>query len=884
MAAAGGGGEPAAPAPAPAPAAAASGKGKDDNNIRVIARFRPMNRLEKEEGGREVVQFSGDMQTTIEPTEAAAGSKDKHTFNFDHIFQPNCTQKAVYDQVGVSVVADVFKGYNGTIFVYGQTGSGKSHTMMGPSSDELRGYCDDDKLKGIIPRVVDQIFVNVERADQHVEFTIKVSYVEIYMEKVRDLFTPEKNNLQLHEDFKGGRGVFIADVTEEYVASPAEIFALMRQGASNRAVASTRMNADSSRSHSIFQINITQKHSVKLDTVTGKLFLVDLAGSEKVGKTKAEGQQLEEAKLINKSLSCLGLVINALTDRRSQHIPYRDSKLTRLLQDSLGGNARTSLIICCSVSEYNQAETLSTLRFGQRAKSIKNKAKVNRELSIAEYKLLVARLERNIADLQKGMGVAPIDAASVEALADLEVQLENERSRWLDEKTDLEDDLQEMREKESVRAQLLEQYRAEIASYQEEVQAWEDEYAELQAKAEELSAVAEKERRSNAEKVQAITGANSAIDLFAKDILGVKVTLQRLRTHLEQQGMVATAGGLDEASQQQAAGWRRDREAARQEDADFRLQLKEKIEGLGQVEARGARAREEEIRSLRGQLAQSGSVCWLRHCVDEGGSDESMPSGEDAMRAEIQSLRKACAALRSSDNVPRAAFDEAKSCFAKELASRDAELSRISREAGQQKHDMGQLRQSLLTDLQSRCERIIDLELSLEDTREQYQVLCIASSNKQQQKQIKQLEEQLSKQAELAGDLLMENSTVTAQLELANKKLDIRNSRIENLKQCLEDEKKQQMEQRQIRETERVKMKTEMVRLQATVQSLRDKLSRDDVRRAAQAVSKVTKVVRGGQRHDEKPRHADALAASVSSEAAAELEPAAPAAEGSGES
>ena len=160
----------------------------------------------------------------------------------------------------------------------------------------------------------------------------------------------------------------------------------MRRGGQARAVAATNMNQESSRSHSIFVVTITQKNLESGSAKSGQLFLVDLAGSEKVGKTGASGQTLEEAKKINKSLSALGMVINALTDGKSTHIPYRDSKLTRILQESLGGNSRTTLIINCSPSSYNDAETVSTLRFGVRAKSIKNKAKVNAELSPAEMK------------------------------------------------------------------------------------------------------------------------------------------------------------------------------------------------------------------------------------------------------------------------------------------------------------------------------------------------------------------------------------------------------------------------------------------------------------------------------------------------------------------
>jgi kinesin family protein 5 len=273
-------------------------------------------------------------------------------------------------------------------------------TMMGPN-DDLTGFCDDQKLKGLIPRIVESVFDSVDSADSEIEFTIQVSYIEIYLEKIRDLLDPTQQNLIIKEDRDSGRGIYVKGATEEYVTSAEEVFLLMKEGASNRAVSATRMNEESSRSHSIFIFTISQKHTVSLESKTGKLFLVDLAGSEKVKKTGAQGKLLEEAKNINKSLSCLGNVINALTDGKSRYIPYRDSKLTRMLQDSLGGNSRTTLIINCSPSTYNDFETLSTLRFGIRAKSIKNKPKVNRELSVKELTMLLEKAKSEINSQKK---------------------------------------------------------------------------------------------------------------------------------------------------------------------------------------------------------------------------------------------------------------------------------------------------------------------------------------------------------------------------------------------------------------------------------------------------------------------------------------------------
>lgn len=300
-------------------------------------------------------------------------------------------QHEVFDYSIRPTVDDILNGYNGTVFAYGQTGAGKSYTMMGTGIEDETG-------KGIIPRIVEQIFASIMSSANDIEYTVRVSYMEIYMERIRDLLVPQNDNLPVHEE--KNRGVYVKGLLEVYVASVDEVYEVMRRGGDARAVSATNMNAESSRSHSIFVITVGQKNITNGSVKSGQLFLVDLAGSEKVGKTGASGQTLEEAKKINKSLSALGMVINSLTDGKSSHIPYRDSKLTRILQESLGGNSRTTLIINCSPSSYNDAETLSTLRFGMRAKSIKNKAKVNQELSPAELKAMLKKAQGQITTFE----------------------------------------------------------------------------------------------------------------------------------------------------------------------------------------------------------------------------------------------------------------------------------------------------------------------------------------------------------------------------------------------------------------------------------------------------------------------------------------------------
>ncbi|GAB9468066.1 Kinesin-related protein 3 [Globisporangium polare] len=358
--------------------------------IRVCARFRPQNKLELKQQAVECVRVDDD--NTRVQVEKGPSSSDKLTFTFDQVFGTDSTQTDVYNATAKPLVESALRGYNCTCFVYGQTGTGKTFSMEGVPGDA--------EYAGIIPRVMNDIFDGIQNMQTELEFIVRVSYIEIYLEKIRDLLEPTLNNLSVRESRE--RGVWIAGATEVCCASADEMMSVMRLGGANRVISSTRMNNDSSRSHSVFITTIEQRNVATGSTRSGKLFLVDLAGSEKIGKTHAKGQTLKEAQHINKSLSALGSVMNALTSGQANaHIPYRDSKLTRLLQDSLGGNSETTLLVCGSCSSYNSEETVSTLRFGTRAKSIKNKPKVNEEKTVAEFKLLVAEKDKQIAALEE---------------------------------------------------------------------------------------------------------------------------------------------------------------------------------------------------------------------------------------------------------------------------------------------------------------------------------------------------------------------------------------------------------------------------------------------------------------------------------------------------
>ncbi len=350
-------------------------------NVNVICRFRPINDLERASGNEQICDYTSPTSLTFH----SSREKNIYRFNFDRIFPPSSTQQDIYDFGVKGIIDSVLDGYNGTVLAYGQTSSGKTYTMQG-EMEEL-------SKQGIIPRMISHVFKYIYKHED-TDFMIKVSMIEIYQEKIRDLFDVSRVNLNIRED--SIKGIYVDGASERYVGCPNDVLALLEMGSANRAQAATNMNEHSSRSHSIFILTINQTNKKEGYSKIGKLYLVDLAGSEKISKTGATGHTLEEAKIINKSLTTLGRVINNLTDGKSTHIPYRESKLTRVLQESLGGNSKTCLIITCSPSIYNESESLSTLRFGERAKKIKNKPKINKEITVAELQKLVTQLKENL--------------------------------------------------------------------------------------------------------------------------------------------------------------------------------------------------------------------------------------------------------------------------------------------------------------------------------------------------------------------------------------------------------------------------------------------------------------------------------------------------------
>ncbi|XP_034952059.1 osmotic avoidance abnormal protein 3-like [Chelonus insularis] len=349
-------------------------------SVKVAVRCRPISQKELAEGCQSVVTIDPHSKSCTLEGDGNTGK----VYQFDAAFGSTCSTEKVYDDVGSVVVEAVLEGYNGTVFAYGQTGCGKSHTMH-----------------GFIERTLEHIFEATSTASSDTRYLALLSYLEIYNERIRDLLQDDDGSLQLKED--PVRGTYVAGLREVTVKDAVECSSLVKQGDKRRVAAFTKMNASSSRSHAVLTISLealamNEGTSQQGGAVRrGRLHLVDLAGSERQARTGATGERLKEAASINLSLSALGNVISALAAGNGRHVPYRDSKLTRLLRDSLGGNARTLMIACISPCDVDAEETLSTLRYAARARCIKNKPIVNedpKDALLRQYQLELQRLRK----------------------------------------------------------------------------------------------------------------------------------------------------------------------------------------------------------------------------------------------------------------------------------------------------------------------------------------------------------------------------------------------------------------------------------------------------------------------------------------------------------
>ncbi|KAK3673271.1 hypothetical protein LTR78_006816 [Recurvomyces mirabilis] len=829
------------------------------NTIKVVARFRPQNKIEVAAGSEQVVEFSSEETCTITSKEASGA------FTFDRVFPTNTPQHDVFDYSIRSTVDDVLAGYNGTVFAYGQTGSGKTYTMMGG------GDLDDNNGKGIIPRIVEQIFDSILRSDGSIEFTVRVAYMEIYMEKIRDLLQPQNDNLPIHEDQK--RGVYVKGLSEVYVGSTEDVYKVLEIGGNARAVASTNMNQESSRSHSIFVVEIGQKNIETGSARSGRLFLVDLAGSEKVGKTGASGQTLEEAKKINKSLSALGMVINALSDGKSSHIPYRDSKLTRILQESLGGNSRTTLIINCSPSSYNDSETVSTLRFGERAKTIKQKAKINEELSPAQLKALlkkaqtqvqtfeqyISSLEGEVGNWRKGesvpkeqwtpaikdMGKAsrpepprsatpsrlrssnetpstprPDSRMDIERAGTPTIPMDkDEKEEFLKRENELQDQLTERETTLAAAEQALQQARTELQEIRTLHATTSRTNEKLQGETEGLKMQIEKvnfETKEASITMDSLKEANteltSELDEVKHQLLDAKMNAQSSaqqedeRERLKKERMAQMMAGFDLGDGGMSHG-----------EVHVRSMIQQ-VENLLEISEGGEAAAPDELHALKERLLETQGL--VRQAEIGGVANSHADSGGDAANTALleqklaQAQRDYQAVLEKNlsegdvEEVKRNLYD---SLAAQQEQGPDGSDLGLSHKRQQEENlrlrdeleglrkshtngttangnnlnkslsDFDTIKKSLMRDLQNRCERVVELEISLDSTREQYNSILRSSNSKQQQKKLAFLERNLEQLTLVQRQLVEQNAGLKKEVAIAERKLVARGERIRGL-------------------------------------------------------------------------------------------------------
>ncbi|KAI8907371.1 P-loop containing nucleoside triphosphate hydrolase protein [Gorgonomyces haynaldii] len=730
------------------------------------------------------------------------------------------------------------KGYNCTIFAYGQTGSGKTYTMMGD--------LDDPEQRGLTPRIVQDLFETILKASLDLEFTVQCSFMEIYMEKVKDLLNPVETNLPINEDKL--RGVYVKGLMHVFVASVEEVFDIMQRGQSNRAVSSTLMNEQSSRSHSIFVLQVTQKNLIDGSTKVSKLSLVDLAGSEKIKKTEATGQTLEEAKKINKSLSCLGMVINALAEK-AMHVPYRDSKLTRILQEAIGGNSRTTLIVNCSPLRYNEPETISSLRFGIRAKNIKNKPKINTEESVEELKLqlkkskqqlhgletLVNNLRLELEQWRSGQSVREEDQVLVKnnSLDDLASVITLTDDAFLERENELLDLLaSKEQEMESCQSRSLE-LEQQLEILKEKHSNYETENKLLHSQVTDLQLDLEKQ-------VFALKDMAMSVDVLQEE---KTMLLERLEQ--ENQTEKQKQAKIEQMMQQlHIEGNLKDQIAALSEEKQTleqqTLQLKSQID-----------AQETKIKNLtllNAQLEQNLTRVEneYQNLLEFKKQDTGMEK-QEYYDSKIQSLEQNIGHLTLTIESKEWQLQEmiktvedlkTKNTLLTKKAESDAEKMHLKKKYEQQTLEFESYRQKMLNDLTNRCERVVHLEMQLDEAQSKYNDILLHTDSKVNQTKITQLESQLEHVGSMQKKLVDENSKLKKQVSLVDRKLEMRDERIQTLEKLFRNA---QIELDEMAE----KHKQETLQMQEKIQE-QNKILQQQQGSWVRS-SRISKPLRGGQ-------------------------------------
>lgn len=621
---------------------------------------------------------------------------------------------------------------------------------------------------------------------------------------------------------------------------------MIRQGTAARAVSATKMNTESSRSHSIFTVTVQQRHTETGASKSGTLYLVDLAGSEKVGKTGASGQTLEEAKKINKSLSTLGMVINALTDGKSSHVPYRDSKLTRILQESLGGNSRTTLIVNCSPAAYNAEETLSTLRFGMRAKSIKNNARINVELSPAQLREQLKkasvqsqglrrhadRLEQEVTEWRAGRAV-PEDTwtpllmdghtiasmnAKIPANTDTNSQAESvsapmptknelEREQELEQRTRLlESQLSEARIK-------LDQVSFHNKDLSDQVSMLEKKVATTEAAAAAAASAAGKSTREErvktmlqsmgemsvpvdavlelVERLRVACRAGGPIPLSLKELQSLENALMHSQVALSEQIQHGRILAQENALLQNQKSVLSDRNAALQQRYDLITNQ------IGALE-HGLRVGDEnamQLAELRDMLEEHTSAQKLSTSSEATHLEQllairseetaGLTRSLDDLRASHEEQRRAMELLSTSLTQGESAGPDP--AVVQRLVDASWQMERARELVTLRLREYERLKEQLMHGLKERSERIVDMEMKLEQTQDHYRLLIQSLNLKTQQQKMSLLERRLEQLTVVQQRLIEQNTTLKRDVALAEKRLAARTERIEELEANLEN-------------------------------------------------------------------------------------------------
>ncbi|KAK6944046.1 Kinesin motor domain [Dillenia turbinata] len=637
-------------------------------NVQVLLRCRPFSEDELRNNAPQVVTCN-DHQREVAVSQSIAGKHIGRVFTFDKVFGPSAQQKDLYEQAVVPIVNEVLEGFNCTIFAYGQTGTGKTYTMEGECKRSKSGPNGElPPEAGVIPRAVKQIFDTLE--SQNAEYSVKVTFLELYNEEITDLLAPEeiskiavedkqKKQLPLMEDGKGG--VLVRGLEEEIVTSASEIFTLLERGSAKRRTAETLLNKQSSRSHSLFSITIHIKEATPEGEELikcGKLNLVDLAGSENISRSGAREGRAREAGEINKSLLTLGRVINALVEHLG-HVPYRDSKLTRLLRDSLGGRTKTCIIATVSPAVHCLEETLSTLDYAHRAKNIKNKPEVNQKMMKSTLiKDLYSEIDRLKAEVY-----AAREKNGVYVPKERYYQEESERKAMADQ---------------------IEQMAATLESHQKQIEELQDKYDTQVQQCSDLSTKLDHTQRT-------LSQTSNQLALTKEELKTCRYTLK------ERDYVISEQRKAENALAHQACVLRADLEKCLQDNAALYLKI----------------AREDKLHSdnrsvvsnFQAELAaQIGSLCnTLATSMSE--QNENLQSIKKICHSFLDLHNKAVADIKKKVAACRALYtshiEAVQNVVRLHMASSSANLEEISSLASSNAHSMEELLASEATEANS---------------------------------------------------------------------------------------------------------------------------------------------------------------------------------------